>query len=113
MQVSYMINLFDKDTAELAALIDGNRVTGLRTASTTAVGASTILPNKPVSIGVISSGFEARSHLQALGNVAEFSSIRVFSPTPANREAVVAAFSTRDGSQAGPVSSSDDAVDRA
>lgn len=113
LQVSYMINLFDKDTAELVALIDGNRVTGLRTASTTAVGASTILPNKPVSIGVIGSGFEARSHLQALGNVAEFSSIRVFSPTPANREAFAADFSTRDGSQAVPVSSADEAVDGA
>ena len=38
LRVSYLISLFDKDTADLVALVDGNRVTGLRTAATTAVG---------------------------------------------------------------------------
>ena len=47
-RVSYLISLFDKDTADLVALVDGNRVTGLRTAATTAVGTSTIVPQRPL-----------------------------------------------------------------
>ena len=34
LRVSYLISLFDKETADLVALVDGNRVTGLRTAAT-------------------------------------------------------------------------------
>jgi len=85
MRVTYLVSLFDKATGDLAALIDGNRVTGLRTAATTAVGAATITPLRPVSMGVIGSGFEARSHVIALSKVIDISHVRVFSPTPANR----------------------------
>ncbi|WP_417564760.1 ornithine cyclodeaminase family protein [Microbacterium sp.] len=92
LRVSYLISLFDKDTAELVALVDGNRVTGLRTAATTAVGAATITPERPVRLGVIGSGFEAQSHTAALALVAGIASVRVFSPTAANRTAFAARF---------------------
>jgi len=36
-RASYLISLFDQQTMELRALIDGNRVTGLRTAATAAL----------------------------------------------------------------------------
>jgi len=100
LRVSYLISLFDKDTADLVALVDGNRVTALRTAATTAVGASSIVPPRPLSVGVIGSGFEARSHLTAFSHVLEFADIRVFSPTAANREAFAAEF---DGVFGAPV----------
>ncbi|RSZ63863.1 ornithine cyclodeaminase family protein [Corynebacterium hylobatis] len=105
LSVSYLITLFDKETAELVALLDGNRVTGLRTAATTAVGTSTIVPDRSLTVGVIGSGFEARSHLQALSHIARFSSIRVFSPTEANREAFARDFNGLDGASATAVSS--------
>ena len=96
LRVSYLISLFDKDTADLVALVDGNRVTGLRTAATTAVGTSAIVPQRPLRVGVIGSGFEARSHLTAFSHVLEFAEIRVFSPTPANREAFAAEPTARE-----------------
>jgi len=86
LNVSYLITLFDKDTADLVALVDGNRVTGLRTAATTAVGAAAITPRGPLHLGVVGSGFEARSHVTALSHVLELASVRVYSPTAANRE---------------------------
>ena len=93
LQVSYLISLFDKATAELVALVDGNRVTGLRTAATTAVGAEAIVPDRPLTVGVIGSGFEARSLTSALALVTAFSSVSVFSPTRENRESFAASFS--------------------
>nr|WP_274637163.1 hypothetical protein [Microbacterium bovistercoris] len=97
LRVSYLISLFDKETAELVALVDGNRVTGLRTAATTAVGTGAIVPARPLRVGVIGSGFEAQSHIAALNLVARFASVRVFSPTPANREAFAARFTAELG----------------
>lgn len=87
LRVSYLISLFDKETADLVALVDGNRVTGLRTAATTAVGTEAIVPARPLRVGIIGSGFEARSHATALSLVSRFSAVSVFSPTPRNREA--------------------------
>jgi ornithine cyclodeaminase/alanine dehydrogenase-like protein (mu-crystallin family) len=86
LNVSYLITLFDKDTADLAALVDGNRVTGLRTAATTAVGAGALTPPRPVTLGVVGSGFEARSHVSALSHVLDIAGVRVYSPTEANRD---------------------------
>jgi ornithine cyclodeaminase/alanine dehydrogenase len=113
LRVSYLISLFDKDTADLVALIDGNRVTGLRTAATTAVGAEAITPRRPVTVGVIGSGFEARSHLTAFSHVLEFSEIRVFSPTEKNRGAFAADFDASFGAPARAVASAQKAAEGA
>lgn len=110
LRVSYLISLFDKENAELVALIDGNRVTGLRTAATTAVGTSTIVPDKPLAVGVIGSGFEAQSHTAALALIADFASVRVYSPTPANREAFATRFSAELGVPVTAVASAEAAV---
>ena len=113
LRVSYLISLFDKDTADLVALVDGNRVTGLRTAATTAVGTSTIVPQRPLIVGVIGSGFEARSHLTAFAHLLEFADIRVFSPTRANRDAFAAEFDGAFGAPARAVGSAREAAEGA
>ena len=113
LRVSYLISLFDKDTADLVALVDGNRVTGLRTAATTAVGTSTIVPQRPLIVGVIGSGFEARSHLTAFSHLLEFADIRVFSPTPANREVFALEFDGAFGAPARAVDSAQEAAEGA
>lgn len=113
LTVSYLISLFDKNTADLVALIDGNRVTGLRTASTTAVGVSTIVPQRALRVGIIGSGFEARSHLTAFSHLMKFADIRVFSPTVANREAFAKEFDGVFDAPAHAVSSAREAVESA
>ncbi|WP_030437420.1 ornithine cyclodeaminase family protein [Actinoplanes subtropicus] len=110
LRVSYLISLFDKDTAELVALVDGNRVTGLRTAATTAVGTEAITPRRPLQVGVIGSGFEAQSHTSALSLVASFASVRVFSPTPANRLAFAERFTSGLGVPVAAVDSAEAAA---
>ncbi|WCD93310.1 MULTISPECIES: ornithine cyclodeaminase family protein [unclassified Microbacterium] len=110
LRVSYLISLFDRDTADLVALVDGNRVTGLRTAATTAVGAAALVPDRPLTVGVIGSGFEAQSHTAALALVARFASVRVFSPTRANREAFAERFSAELGVPVTAVDSAEQAA---
>jgi ornithine cyclodeaminase/alanine dehydrogenase-like protein (mu-crystallin family) len=83
---SYLISLFDQQTMALTALIDGNRVTGLRTAATATVAVDSLAPQRPLRVGVIGAGFEARGALECLAAVRSVATVRVFSPTPASRE---------------------------
>ena len=89
---SYLIALFDADTMALAGLIDGNQVTGLRTAATAAVAVDRIAPARPLRVAVLGSGFEARAQLQALAATRALDSVAVYSPNPASRAAFVAHF---------------------
>lgn len=91
-RASYLISLFDQQTAELVALVDGASITGFRTAATSALAADTMAPTHPLAIGIIGSGFEARMHLHAISTVRKISAVRVFSPNPANRERFVREF---------------------
>ncbi|RDU99071.1 ornithine cyclodeaminase family protein [Trinickia dinghuensis] len=91
-RASYLISLFDQQTMELRALIDGNRVTGLRTAATAALAVTLLAPNRPLRLAVIGSGFEARGALDCLNAVRALQSVRVFSPTPASRERFAESF---------------------
>ncbi|WP_316766334.1 ornithine cyclodeaminase family protein [Streptomyces sasae] len=84
-RASYLIPLFDQETVELLALLDGNAITGFRTAATSALAADALAPAGPLKVGVIGSGFEAQHHVRALAAVRELSSVTVFSPNPASR----------------------------
>jgi len=113
LTVSYLISLFDKDTADLVALVDGNRVTGLRTASTTAVGTAAITPHRPLRVGVVGTGFEARSHLAAFAHVLDMVSVSVFSPTRSNREKMAQEMTAALGTPVSAVESAEAAIDGA
>lgn len=85
-RASYLISLFSQETMELVALIDGNRVTGLRTAATAAMAVDILAPKHPLRVAVIGSGFEARNAFDCLRSIRVVRSAQVYSPTPASRE---------------------------
>lgn len=91
-RASYLIALFDQQTMALRALIDGNRMTGLRTAATAAFAVTLLATNRPLRVAVIGSGFEAHGALDCLSAVRVLQSVRVFSPTPASRERFAETF---------------------
>lgn len=105
---SYLIALFDQQTMALVALIDGNRVTGLRTAGTAAVAVDRLAPQRPLSVAVIGSGFEARGVLECLASVRALAGVRVFSPTEASRQRFAESF--RPGLDIAAVASPQQAV---
>lgn len=93
-KASYLMSLFDQDTMELAALVDANRVTGIRTAATAVVAINALAPDRSLKAAVIGSGFEASNLLDALLAARTISSARVYSPTPASRERFALSFRT-------------------
>lgn len=91
-RASYLISLFHQASTALAALIDGNRITGIRTAATAAVAVDIAAARRPLRVAVIGAGFEARGLLEALLAVRAVALARVYSPTPASRESFAARF---------------------
>lgn len=84
-QVSYLISLFDQSSAELVALLDGNSITGYRTAATSALAAGLLAAPGPLAVSVIGSGFEAKKHVRALAAVRDLKSVHVYSPRAESR----------------------------
>jgi ornithine cyclodeaminase/alanine dehydrogenase len=91
-RASYLIPLFDQQTVELIALVDGASITGFRTAATSALATDMLAHARPLVVGVIGSGFEAQMHVRALSFVRQIKAARVFSPNPVSRERFVTAF---------------------
>lgn len=91
-RASYLISLFDQETMGLNALIDGNRITGLRTAATASLAVDRLAPERALDVAVIGSGFEAKGALDCLRSVRALRHVRVFSPTPASRERFAQGF---------------------
>lgn len=109
-RASYLVSLFDQQTMALTALIDGNRITGIRTAATAAVAVDAAAPSRPLRLGVIGSGFEAQGLVAALAAVRSIAAVRVFSPTPASREKFAALCRDQHALQALAVASAPEAV---
>jgi len=89
---SYLISLFDTRDMRLAGLLDGNQITGIRTAATTTVAIDLLAPKRPLRVCILGSGFEARGQLHALLAVRQISYATVFSPSSVNRKRFVTDF---------------------
>jgi ornithine cyclodeaminase/alanine dehydrogenase-like protein (mu-crystallin family) len=109
-RVEYVIVLFDRQTGSIAAFLDGNVITGLRTAATSAVALDRLVSRRPLHVAVLGSGFEATMHTRALASIRDLSSVSVFSPTPERRVAFAAAVTDELGVPARAEQSPQDAT---
>ncbi|MCG4454917.1 ornithine cyclodeaminase family protein [Pseudomonas sp. MMS21-TM103] len=111
--IEYVIVLFDRTTNRIAAFIDGNLVTGYRTAATSASALDLLAPKRPARLAVLGSGLEASMHTRAFASVRQLTEVTVFSPTQARREAFAAAVTRDLGITAKGVASAREAVEGA
>lgn len=75
------ISLFDVETGELVAVMDGRWITEIRTAAASAVSVRHLARADAAVLAILGTGVQARSHVQALGQVREFREVRAWSPT--------------------------------
>jgi alanine dehydrogenase len=75
-----LIVLFRPETGEPMAVMDGRYITEMRTAAVSAVATDLLARRDSRVLAILGSGVQARSHLEALGLVREFSEVRVWSP---------------------------------
>lgn len=111
--VEYVIVLFDRQTSRIAAFIDGNLVTGFRTAATSAAALDRLAPKRPTRLAVLGSGLEASMHTRAFAAIRSLSEVTVFSPTPDRRAAFADAVVRDLGRPARVAASPQEAVEGA
>src|SRR5271154_1242243 len=79
-----VIQLFRADTGEPLSIMDGRLITEMRTAAVSAVAVDLLARPETKVLGILGSGVQARSHVQALSRVRKFEEIRVWSRSEAN-----------------------------
>lgn len=109
-RVRYHISVFDRDSADMIGIVDGRRITSLRTASTAALFFEHADDGRPKKLAMIGSGEEAKEGLRAVAAVSSLAEVAVFSPTAANRQAFCDLLGPVVGVPVYPVDSVDTAL---
>ncbi len=104
------IVLLDADTGALIALMDGRYITEMRTAAVSAVSARYLSQPRASSLGIIGSGVQARSHLEAFADVRALEDVRVWSPQKRNRERFVEEMTGRVAARIRATDTAEEAV---
>lgn len=93
-RIQAVVIVLEPDTGRPLALIEGSTLTAIRTAA--ASGAATDLLAHPGSetLAILGAGVQARSHIEAICSVRPITTIRVFSPTPGNVDALIDELNT-------------------
>jgi len=81
------VMLFDPETGSLLAIMDGRLITEMRTAAVSAAAARALANPGAKTLAFLGSGVQAKSHLEGFHCVRPLERVRVWSPTPAHREA--------------------------
>ena len=77
-----MIALFEPETGQPLAFLDGRLITEMRTAAVSAAVTKYLAPDNSRVLALLGSGVQALAHLRALRHVCRFDEVRVWSRTP-------------------------------
>ena len=106
----FLVPLYEMRSGDLLALIEADYMGQLRTGAASGV-ATNFLARKDAKIaGIIGAGGQAKTQLEAVANVRNLASVRVFSRNSAKREAFAQEMSQRLGLRVDPVASAAEAV---
>ena len=109
----FVTPLFDAESGEPLALLDGVSMNPFKTGAAGAVAVDALARPDVDRLAVIGTGPQARGQLRATASVRTFESVRIYSPTPAHRESFAAEFDDRLDADVAAVSSSAAAIDGA
>lgn len=90
-----VIALFNAQTGEPLAMMDGRLITELRTAAVSAVATKLLSSPSSKSLAILGSGVQARSHFRALSLVRKFEEVRVWSRNHENAQQLAAEIGAR------------------
>jgi ornithine cyclodeaminase/thiomorpholine-carboxylate dehydrogenase len=85
-----VIALFDEATGAALAVLDGERITAVRTGGASAVSARLLARPDARVLAILGSGVQATAHLESMSRVREIDEVRIASRTAAHAEALAA-----------------------
>ncbi len=83
----FLLPLFDAETGQALALVDGSSMNPIKTGAASAVAVDELAREDATSLGLVGSGNQALGQLQAISAIRPLQQVRVFSPTAMHREA--------------------------
>jgi ornithine cyclodeaminase/alanine dehydrogenase len=111
-EARYLIAVFKPSTGELDCLLDAAYLTAARTGATTGLATRWMTAEDGCrEVGIIGSGLEARTNLEAVLAVREVQRVKVFSRNPERRERFALEMSERFGVDVRAVGSAAEAAD--
>jgi len=100
----------DYRSGRVGAVMDGTYLTALRTAAVSGLATNYLARKDCESLGLIGSGVEAETHLEAMRAVRPIVEAKVYSPTPSHRSSFAKRMSNRFGIEVKSVDSGREAV---
>jgi len=101
----FVCPLFDSDSGRLLAVLDGSYMNPYKTGALGGVGIDALARADAAEVAVIGSGAQARGQLRGAAVVRALDAVRVYSPTPASREAFATTMHAELGLPVEPVTS--------
>jgi alanine dehydrogenase len=109
----FMTPLFDAESGEPLALLDGASMNPFKTGAAGAVGTDALAREDARTLALIGAGSQARGQLRAVAAVRDLDSVWVYSPTKESREAFAGEMNERIDPSVAAVASSAAAVEEA
>ncbi len=107
---SFQVSLYDANTGELLLYTQANRLGQLRTGATTGVAVKHLANPGDATVGIIGTGGQAPTQLEALSKVRGIKKIKAYSRTQERREAFARRMTDTMGVEVSAVASNEDAV---
>lgn len=108
-----LVTLFDSSTGVLKAVVDGQKITAIRTAAVSAVATCYLAREDAEILAILGTGEQAKSHLEAMLLVRSIREVRVWGRTFAKAENFKAEMSQKLGVEIMVVESVQEAVSSA
>jgi alanine dehydrogenase len=85
-----LIAVFDAETGEPSAVMDGTHITAVRTGGGSAVSTRALAREHAKVLAILGAGVQGRSHLDAVGRARDFQEVRIASRNPEHARAFAA-----------------------
>jgi alanine dehydrogenase len=102
--------LFSTETGQLLCMLNDGIMQKSRVGASSAVAAKYLAPENPRALGLLGTGLQAGGQLEAMCIVRRFEEVKVYSPTPENRQAFADHFGRRLQINIRPVASAQEAA---
>ncbi|ESP87222.1 ornithine cyclodeaminase family protein [Candidatus Halobonum tyrrellensis] len=109
----FMTPLFDAESGEPLALLDGASMNPFKTGAAGAVGVDALAREDATSLALVGSGAQARGQLRAIATVRDLETVWVYSPTKEHRESFAGEMTKALGASVAAVASPAAAVEGA
>jgi ornithine cyclodeaminase/alanine dehydrogenase-like protein (mu-crystallin family) len=105
-----MVMLYDYESGQLLSCMEGGRLGQIRTGAASGLATAYMARQDATSLGLIGTGFQARTQLEAIAAVRDLGEVKVFSRREERREEFARRSGERLGLRITPVGSAEECV---